>query len=164
MSSGWQTVWTTLQSEFADIDDVAQLTRITVRLLIAALLGAVLGFEREHKGKAAGVRTHMLVAIGAALFVMVPQLSGAQADAMSRVVQGVIAGIGFLGAGTILKGHAEDADQHVKGLTTAGGLWITAAIGVSAGLGRESTAILSTLLALAVFSVMPLIVARLDKD
>ena len=164
MSSGWQTVWTTLQSEFADIDDVAQLTRITVRLLIAALLGAVLGFEREHKGKAAGVRTHMLVAMGAALFVMVPQLSGAQADAMSRVVQGVIAGIGFLGAGTILKGHAEDADQHVKGLTTAAGLWITAAIGVSAGLGRESTAILSTLLALAVFSVMPLIVSRLDKD
>lgn len=164
MNSGWQTVWTTLQSEFADIDDVAQLTRITVRLLIAALLGAVLGFEREHKGKAAGVRTHMLVAMGAALFVMVPQLSGAEADAMSRVVQGVIAGIGFLGAGTILKGHVEDAGQHVKGLTTAAGLWMTAAIGVSAGLGRESTALLSTLLALAVFSVMPLIVARLDKD
>lgn len=164
MNNGWQTVWETLQSEFADIDDAAQLTRITVRLLMAALLGAVLGFEREHKGKAAGVRTHMLVAMGAALFVMVPQLSGAQADAMSRVVQGVIAGIGFLGAGTILKGHADEAGQHVKGLTTAAGLWMTAAIGVSAGLGRESTAIFSTLLALAVFSVMPLIVARLEKD
>ena len=164
MNNGWQTVWETLQSEFADIDDAAQLTRITVRLLMASLLGAVLGFEREHKGKAAGVRTHMLVAMGAALFVMVPQLSGAQADAMSRVVQGVIAGIGFLGAGTILKGHADEAGQHVKGLTTAAGLWMTAAIGVSAGLGRESTAIFSTLLALAVFSVMPLIVARLEKD
>lgn len=164
MSSGWQTVWNTLKSEFADLDDTAQLTRITVRLLIAAVLGAVLGFEREHKGKAAGVRTHMLVAMGAALFVMVPQLSGAQADAMSRVVQGVIAGIGFLGAGTILKGHADEAGQPVKGLTTAAGLWMTAAIGVSAGLGRESTAILSTLLALAVFSVMPLVVARFDKD
>jgi putative Mg2+ transporter-C (MgtC) family protein len=85
----------TLQAEFADIAMPAT-DAITVRLLIAALLGGILGFEREHKGKAAGVRTHMLVALGAALFVLVPQMSGSQADAMSRVVQGVIAGIGFL--------------------------------------------------------------------
>ncbi|MBA1431494.1 MgtC/SapB family protein [Pseudomonas fluorescens] len=155
--------WQTLQAEFADIGDARQLTQITVRLLMAALLGGILGFERESKGKAAGVRTHMLVALGAALFVMVPQMSGNQADAMSRVVQGVIAGIGFLGAGTIIKGKDEDAG-HVKGLTTAAGLWMTAAIGVSAGLGRESTAVLSTLLALAVFSVMPKIVRRFEKD
>lgn len=163
MDAWWQQVWITLQSEFADIGDAAQLTRITVRLLIAALLGAILGFEREHKGKAAGVRTHMLVAMGAALFVLVPQVSGAESDAMSRVVQGVIAGIGFLGAGTILKNKDGD-ESHVKGLTTAAGLWMTAAIGVAAGLGRESTAVLSTLLALAVFSVMPVIVRWLDKD
>ncbi|AZE83773.1 MgtC/SapB family protein [Pseudomonas orientalis] len=155
--------WQTLQAEFADIGDARQLTQITVRLLMAAILGGILGFERESKGKAAGVRTHMLVALGAALFVMVPQMSGNQADAMSRVVQGVIAGIGFLGAGTIIKGKDEDAG-HVKGLTTAAGLWMTAAIGVSAGLGRESTAVLSTLLALAVFSVMPKIVRRFEKD
>ncbi|AZF21893.1 MULTISPECIES: MgtC/SapB family protein [unclassified Pseudomonas] len=155
--------WQTLQAEFADIGDARQLTQMTVRLLMAALLGAILGFERESKGKAAGVRTHMLVALGAALFVMVPQMSGNQADAMSRVVQGVIAGIGFLGAGTIIKGKDDDAG-HVKGLTTAAGLWMTAAIGVSAGLGRESTAVLSTLLALAVFSVMPKIVKRFEKD
>lgn len=155
--------WQTLQAEFADIGDAKQLTQITVRLLMAAILGGILGFERESKGKAAGVRTHMLVALGAALFVMVPQMSGNQADAMSRVVQGVIAGIGFLGAGTIIKGKDEDAG-HVKGLTTAAGLWMTAAIGVSAGLGRESTAVLSTLLALAVFSVMPKIVRRFEKD
>jgi putative Mg2+ transporter-C (MgtC) family protein len=79
------------------------------------------------------------------------------------VVQGVIAGIGFLGAGTIIKGKDEDAG-HVKGLTTAAGLWMTAAIGVAAGLGRESTAVLSTLLALAVFSVMPRIVRAFEKD
>ncbi|AZF16520.1 MgtC/SapB family protein [Pseudomonas sp. R3-18-08] len=155
--------WQTLQAEFADIGDARQLTQMTVRLLMAALLGGILGFERESKGKAAGVRTHMLVALGAALFVMVPQMSGNQADAMSRVVQGVIAGIGFLGAGTIIKGKDEDAG-HVRGLTTAAGLWMTAAIGVSAGLGRESTAVLSTLLALAVFSVMPKIVKRFEKD
>ena len=163
MDAWWHQVWITLQGEFADIGDAAQLTRITVRLLIAALLGAILGFEREHKGKAAGVRTHMLVAMGAALFVLVPQVSGAESDAMSRVVQGVIAGIGFLGAGTILKNKDGD-ESHVKGLTTAAGLWMTAAIGVAAGLGRESTAVLSTLLALAVFSVMPVIVRWLDKD
>jgi len=163
MNAWWHEVWVTLQAEFADIGDAAQLTRITVRLVIAALLGGILGFEREHKGKAAGVRTHMLVALGAALFVLVPQMSGSQADAMSRVVQGVIAGIGFLGAGTILK-NTEGDEGHVKGLTTAAGLWMTAAIGVAAGLGRESTAVLSTLLALAIFSVMPRIVKLLDKD
>ena len=163
MDGWWQAVWQTLQSEFADIGDARQLTQITLRLLIAAVLGGILGFEREQKGKAAGVRTHMLVAMGAALFVLVPQMSGAQADAMSRVVQGVIAGIGFLGAGTILKGKEEEAGQHVKGLTTAAGLWMTAAIGVAAGLGKESTAVLSALLALLVFSVMPWIVRGLER-
>jgi putative Mg2+ transporter-C (MgtC) family protein len=163
MNAWWHEVWVTLQAEFADIGDASQLTRITVRLLIAALLGGILGFEREHKGKAAGVRTHMLVALGAALFVLVPQMSGAQADAMSRVVQGVIAGIGFLGAGTILK-NTEGDEAQVKGLTTAAGLWMTAAIGVSAGLGRESTAVFSTFLALAIFSVMPRIVRLFDQD
>lgn len=163
MDAWWQEVWQTLQSEFADIGDARQMTQITVRLLIAAILGGILGFEREQKGKAAGGRTHMLVAMGAALFVLVPQIGGSQADAMSRVIQGVIAGIGFLGAGTILKGKEEEAGQHVKGLTTAAGLWMTAAIGVAAGLGKESTAVLSTVLALAVFSVMPRIVKLLDK-
>jgi putative Mg2+ transporter-C (MgtC) family protein len=147
MNAWWHEVWVTLQSEFADIGDASQLTRITVRLLMAAVLGGILGFEREQKGKAAGVRTHMLVALGAALFVL----------------QGVIAGIGFLGAGTILK-NADGDEAHVKGLTTAAGLWMTAAIGVSAGLGREATAVVSTLLALAIFSVMPRIVRVFEKD
>jgi putative Mg2+ transporter-C (MgtC) family protein len=163
MNAWWHEVWVTLQEEFADITDASQLTRITVRLVVAALLGGILGFEREQKGKAAGVRTHMLVALGAALFVLVPQMSGSQADAMSRVVQGVIAGIGFLGAGTILKNREGD-EGHVRGLTTAAGLWMTAAIGVSAGLGREATAVLSTLLALIILGVMPKIVKMLDKE
>lgn len=163
MNAWWHEVVETLKAEFADIGDASQMTRVTVRLLMAALLGGILGFEREHKGKAAGVRTHMLVALGAALFVLVPQMSGSQADAMSRVVQGVIAGIGFLGAGTILK-NTEGDEGHVKGLTTAAGLWMTAAIGVSAGMGREATAVLSTLLALAIFSVMPKIVRMFDKN
>lgn len=163
MNAWWHEVWVTLQAEFADIGDASQLTRVTVRLLTAAVLGAILGFEREHKGKAAGVRTHMLVAVGAALFVLVPQMSGSQADAMSRVIQGVIAGIGFLCAGTILKNEEGD-EGHVKGLTTAAGLWMTAAIGLTSGLGREATAVLSTLLALLVLSVMPRVVKRFEKD
>lgn len=163
MNAWWHEVWETLQAEFADIGDASQLTRITVRLLMAAILGGILGFEREHQGKAAGVRTHMLVALGAALFVLVPQISGSQADAMSRVIQGVIAGIGFLCAGTILK-NSEGDEGHVKGLTTAAGMWMTAAIGVSAGLGKEATAVLSTLLALLILGVMPRIVNLFEKS
>ncbi len=161
MDAWWHEVWLTLVAEFADITDAKQLTQVTVRLLMAALLGAVLGFEREMKGKAAGVRTHMLVAIGAALFVLVPRMAGADDAALSRVVQGIVAGIGFLGAGTILKGHDADAG-HVKGLTTAAGLWMTAAIGVAAGMGREATAVVSTLLALLVLGVMPWVVNLLE--
>ncbi|MFJ3483336.1 MgtC/SapB family protein [Pseudomonas sp. NPDC090202] len=161
MNAWWQEVVETLDAEFSDITDASQLTRVTVRLLIAAVLGGILGFEREHKGKAAGVRTHMLVCMGAALFVLVPSLAGADDAALSRVVQGIVAGIGFLGAGTILKGQKLSTAQ-VKGLTTAAGLWMTAAIGIAAGVGKELTAVLSTVLALAIFSLVPLITDRFD--
>lgn len=162
MGPWWQEVWVTLQAEFADITDASQLTRIAVRLTMAAILGAILGFERESQGKSAGVRTHMLVSMGAALFVLVPSLASAQQDAISRVVQGIVAGIGFLGAGTILKNKELDT-QRVKGLTTAAGLWMTAAIGVAAGMGKEATALVSTLLALLVFSVMPCVVGLFER-
>lgn len=158
--SVWQQIGQTLASEFSDLPDVAQATRILLRLTLAALLGGLLGIEREQKGKAAGVRTHMLVAMGAALFVLLGQQSGMSSADLSRVMQGVIAGIGFLGAGTILKG---DDEEKVKGLTTAAGIWLTAAIGVAAGLGRESTAVLSTLLTLAIFTLVPHLVNWLEK-
>lgn len=145
-------VMQTLASEFSDLPDLEQLTRIVVRLLLAALLGGLLGWERESKGKSAGLRTHMLVAIGAALFVMIPQQGGLSDDALSRIIQGVIAGIGFLGAGTIIKGRN---DEQVHGLTTAAGVWLTAAIGVAVGLGRETSAVLSTLLAWGIFAGLP---------
>src|SRR5262245_21483264 len=139
----WQTIWNTVAEDFADIPDVAQGTRIIVRLALAALLGGVIGYERESRGKAAGLRNHMLVALGSALFVLVVQQSGGGADAVSRVIQGLVAGIGFLGAGAILNNRN---DPHIRGLTTAAGVWMTAAIGVAAGIGRELTAILATLL------------------
>src|SRR4051812_22149130 len=142
----------TLREEFSDLGDVAQFTRVLLRLLLAALLGGVLGYERETRGKAAGVRTHMLVAMGAALFVLVPQLGGMPIADVSRVIQGIVTGVGFLGAGAIIK---RDSEQDVQGLTTAAGVWMTAAIGVACGLGRESTALLSALLALAILNLLP---------
>ena len=144
----------TLLAEFSDLGQVEHLTRATLRLVLAIFLGGLLGYEREVKGKAAGVRTHMLVCLGASVFVMLLELDGADHDAMSRVIQGVVAGIGFLCAGTILKGE-NIAD--VKGLTTAAGLWATAAIGVAVGLGHEATAVLGTLMALLILHVMPLL-------
>ena len=151
----------TVASEFSDVGDVAQLTRIAVRLLLAAVLGFFLGFEREQQGKAAGVRTHMLVAIGSALFVLIPQQTGIVPADMSRVIQGLVAGVGFLCAGTILK---QGKDEHqVQGLTTAAGLWMTAAIGMACGLGREVTAVLSALLALAVLALVPRLVDMVER-
>jgi putative Mg2+ transporter-C (MgtC) family protein len=145
-------VMQTLASEFSDLPDLEQLTRIVVRLLLAALLGGLLGWERESKGKAAGLRTHMLVAIGAAVFVMIPQQAGVDDADLSRIIQGVVAGIGFLCAGTIIKGRGE---EQVQGLTTAAGIWLTAAIGVAVGLGREASALLVALLALVIFAGLP---------
>lgn len=150
----WQEIWNTVVAEFSDIPDAAQVTRITLRLLVAAMLGGLLGYERERQGKSAGVRTHMLVAIGAALFVLIPQQAGASSADLSRVLQGLIAGVGFLGAGAIIMGTK---DVETRGLTTAAGIWVTAAIGMAAGMGRESTAVLSTVIALLVLSVVPLV-------
>jgi putative Mg2+ transporter-C (MgtC) family protein len=153
----WNTFIETLKSEFSDATDLEQATRIVIRLLLAALLGGVLGYERERKGKAAGMRTHMLVSMGAALFVLVPQLGGMALPDLSRVLQGIVAGVGFLGAGAIIKQRSE---EDVQGLTTAAGIWMTAAIGVACGMGRETTALLSTLMALAVLAVLPRLVGR----
>lgn len=147
--------WLTIQEEFSDLPDAAEVTRLCLRLLVAIILGGVLGYERERTGAAAGFRTHMLVALGAALFVIVPLQAGTDMSDMSRVLQGVIAGIGFLGAGAIIKSSDE---QEIKGLTTAASIWLTAAVGIAAGMGREATAVVST-----VFALMILIVLRIGR-
>ena len=155
----WNRIVDTVLAEFSDATDVEQVTRILTRLLLAAVLGGVLGYERERRGKPAGIRTHMLVSMGAALFVLVPQQGGMVVADLSRVIQGIVTGIGFLGAGAIIKHRSE---EEVQGLTTAAGVWMTAAIGIACGLGRESTALLSTLLALIVLAAVPKLVGR-DK-
>jgi putative Mg2+ transporter-C (MgtC) family protein len=151
MEAWWSKVWATVVMEFSDLGQVEEVTRTCVRLLMAALLGGLIGYEREKTGKTAGLRTHMLVAVGSALFVLVPLQAGTSIDDLSRVLQGIVAGIGFLCAGAIMK---LSAIREVKGLTTAAGVWVTAAIGVAAGMGREMTAILSTLLVLFVLAVL----------
>ncbi|AMV28077.1 putative Mg(2+) transport ATPase [Gemmata sp. SH-PL17] len=161
MSSWGQQIWSTVQEEFSDLPDAAQVTRVVLRLVIAAVLGGVLGYERESKGRAAGTRTHMLVAIGAALFVLIPHLSKVSDADLTRVLQGLVAGIGFLGAGTIVRGSGQ---EDVKGLTTAAGIWLTAAIGVAAGMGREATAVLATALALFVLHGLPKLIPSLHYN
>ena len=150
----------TLREEFSDLVDAEQITRFLVRLLLAAALGGALGYERESHGKAAGVRTHMLVAMGSALFVLVPLQGGMQVADISRVIQGIVAGIGFLGAGAIIKNRSE---EQIQGLTTAAGVFMTAAIGIACGLGRETTAVLSTLLALIALSIVPRLLDRTKR-
>src|SRR5690606_41338957 len=94
----WQEIWATIYSEFSDIPDVGEPTRIVLRLGMAFVLGGLLGYERERSGKAAGLRTHTLVAQGAALAVLVPPQRGMEVGDPSRVLHGVIAGHAVLGA------------------------------------------------------------------
>jgi putative Mg2+ transporter-C (MgtC) family protein len=147
-------------SEFSEFNDLGELIIVVIRLLLAAVLGGLLGLEREQRGKAAGIRTHMLVCMGAALFIFIPEQTGISDSEMSRVIQGVIAGIGFLCAGTIITRKDE---QGTSGLTTAAGIWLTAAIGVAVGLGREQTAVLCTLLAWMVLYVVPFFSRPISK-
>ena len=152
METLWQEVWKSVQADFADVKDVAKITQLVLRMLLATLLGCLLGYEREHQGKEAGMRTHMLVALGSTFFVLIPLQAGMSLADLSRVLQGLLAGIGFLVAGAILK---QQEPQQIHGLTTAAGLWLTASVGVAVGLGRETSAILGTVVALIILALLP---------
>ena len=134
----------------AGLGDTRQLIHVVIRLLAATLLGSVIGFERERAGKPAGLRTHMLVTLGTAVFVLACSGVGMSLEGQSRVIQGIVTGIGFIGAGSILK-LSEQRD--VQGLTTASGVWMTAAIGVAVGLGSLGVAILSAIFTLVILSL-----------
>lgn len=135
----------------AGFEDPTDLLRITVRLIAATVLGAVIGLQRQSVGAAAGLRTHMIVALGAALFVIAPSRVGMSADDLSRVIQGVVTGIGFIGGGAILK---RTEAGEISGLTTAAGLWLTTAIGIAAGLGRIGLAGLVVVLTWVILSTL----------
>jgi putative Mg2+ transporter-C (MgtC) family protein len=129
----------------ADLPGRVELARIVVRLSVATVLGGVIGYQRGRVGKAAGLRTHILVALGTALVVLVPVLGHIQADGISRVIQGALTGIGFIGAGSILKMSEE---HHIVGVTTAASIWLTATVGVAVGAGHVFLGVAGTLLAL----------------
>ena len=133
-------------------DFLQELGTDCVRLLIAVLLGGVLGIERQLHGRWAGVRTHMMVALGAAIFT-IAAISTAPNDSneVTRVIQGIAAGIGFLGAGTILKLSTE---VEVKGLTTASSIWLAAALGTVAGMGEYALAVASGLISVLVLAIL----------
>ena len=116
----------------------------TVRILVAALVGGVIGYERELRGKVAGIRTHLLVALGACLFMIISQygFTGADKFDAARVAASVVGGLGFLGGGIIMK------NRHVSGLTTAAGIWVTGAIGMMAGAAMYELTVLGSLLLL----------------
>jgi putative Mg2+ transporter-C (MgtC) family protein len=131
------------------LPDARRLTHVLIRLLAATVLGAVIGFQRERAGKPAGLRTHMLVTLGTAVFVLACAGVGMSLDGLSRVIQGIVTGIGFIGAGSILKLSEE---RNIQGLTTAAGIWMTAAVGVAVGLGSLGVALLSTVFTLVILS------------
>ena len=121
-----------------------------IRLLLATLLGGIIGWERFVDHKPAGLRTHTLVCLGSAAFILSSdeylRIAGANRADITRVLQGVITGIGFLGAGTIL----QSKDGSVRGLTTAATIWLVSGIGISVGLGDLRIAIISTMIAIVV--------------
>lgn len=131
--------------------DLQQLIRVLIRLIAATILGAAIGCERETAGKAAGLRTHVLVTLGTCVFVLGGIGYGMNSDGLSRVIQGIVTGIGFIGAGSILK---LDDERRIHGLTTAAGIWMAAAVGVAVGLGELGLAILATIVSLIVLIVL----------
>jgi putative Mg2+ transporter-C (MgtC) family protein len=143
----------------AGIPDVRELVRVTFRLLAAMLLGAIVGLERESTGQPAGVRTYMLVALASALFVIVPLELGMPMAEVARIAQGVATGIGFIGAGAILK---LSKDREIQGLTTAAAIWMTAAVGMTVGLGGFGIAALSVTLAWFILAIIGRVTKYLD--
>ena len=115
-----------------------------IRMLVAALVGGAIGYERELRGKVAGIRTHVLVALGACLFMIISQygFTGADKFDAARVAASVVGGLGFLGGGIIMK------NRHVSGLTTAAGIWVTGAIGMAAGAAMYELTVLGAFLLL----------------
>jgi putative Mg2+ transporter-C (MgtC) family protein len=127
---------------FMGLGDEEKVVRSLARLTVAAAMGAILGYERQTERKPTDARMHMIVAMGAALVTLVVSESG-NADAVSRAVQGIITGVGFLGAGAIIK---DDSEHKIHGLTTASSVWLTAAIGIAIGAGHLWPAVFAVLL------------------
>ena len=135
---------------------------LSIRLLAAAGFAALIGYERELRAKGAGIRTHVLVALGSALFMILSQygFEGAERFDASRVAAGVVGGLGFLGGGIIMK-----TKNHVSGLTTAAGLWVTGAIGMACGSAMYLVASVCVVLTLLCLELLNFYTVKLgDKE
>jgi putative Mg2+ transporter-C (MgtC) family protein len=129
-----------------------------LRLALAAVLGGAIGLEREHRRKPAGLRTNMLIALGSALFSILSVELGAGAGSPDRIAAQVVTGIGFLGAGAILR-----SGENVHGLTTAATIWVNAAIGMAAGLGSYTVAAVSAAITVVVLALLPFVEEFFEK-
>jgi putative Mg2+ transporter-C (MgtC) family protein len=145
---------------FQGAGDLEHIGLVVTRLGAAVILGGLVGFERWEEGKSAGLRTHMLVSLGAALFVLVPYEARVAPEQITRVIQGLTTGIGFLGAGTILQLTAE---HRVRGLTTAASIWATAAVGTAVGLGWIWPAAVTVILVLLILYFVGQLELRWEK-
>lgn len=137
------------------IPERTRLIQVVVRLMASVVIAGIIGFQRESAGKQAGLRTHILVSLGSTVFVLGASGAGMSQDAQSRIIQGIVTGIGFIGAGTILK-----RESDIRGLTTSAGLWTTCAIGVIIGLGEIGVALITAVLTVIVLTVIGRIEAR----
>lgn len=151
-------LWQELTTGFPDR---TRLGITLIRVIAAVLLGGILGIEREKAGKPAGLRTHMIVCLGTAVVVLACTEVNMGLDGQSRVIQGIVTGIGFIGAGTILKLNEQ---REIQGLTTAAGLWMTAAIGVAVGLGALGLAVIGTVLTLLVLVLEQVVNSRKTRN
>jgi putative Mg2+ transporter-C (MgtC) family protein len=129
-----------------------------LRLALAVALGGAIGLEREYHHKPAGLRTNMLIALGSALFSILSVQLGAGAGSPDRIAAQVVTGIGFLGAGAILR-----SGENIHGLTTAATIWVNAAIGMAAGLGAYAVAAGAAALTLIVLAILPSIERRFQE-
>lgn len=142
---------------------LTQNSDIIIKLILAIGLGMVIGVDRLLEHKQAGIKTHALVSLGSALFIVISEMmaikyGGAGGFDPSRIASQIIVGIGFLGAGSIIL-----QGSRITGLTTAGGLWVTAGIGMAVGFGFFSLAIITTVLVLFIFIVMTVIEKPIRK-
>jgi putative Mg2+ transporter-C (MgtC) family protein len=140
------------------IPNAQHMIRISLRLFIALVIGGLVGIQRELTHKPAGLRTHMLLALGTALIVITAEESGMSKSDLSRLFQGLVTGIGFLGGGAILKLTAE---HEIHGLTTAAGIWLTAAASAAAGIGQLALAVVGVCLGLLVLAAFVKVEKRL---
>jgi putative Mg2+ transporter-C (MgtC) family protein len=134
------------------------LSEAFLRLALAAVLGGAIGLEREYRHKPAGLRTNMLIALGSALFSILSVELGSGAGSPDRIAAQVVTGIGFLGAGAILR-----TGDHIHGLTTAATIWVNAAIGMAAGLGSYTVATVASVITLLVLALLPAMEEFVEK-